>query len=99
VGSFDPKDTERFEALWEAYSRQLLAFIRRRVADEADAEDLLQEVFLRIHTHLCCLPELGKVKSWVYQITRNAIIDYYRLTPHEELPETLAMKGSSGEER
>lgn len=99
MGSFDPKDTDRFEALWEAYSRQLLAFIRSRVSDEADAEDLLQEVFLRIHSHLCCLPELGKIKSWVYQITRNAIIDYYRRRRlYEELPETLADEAEEPEE-
>jgi RNA polymerase sigma-70 factor (ECF subfamily) len=99
MDSFDPRNSERFEDLWEAYSRQLLAFIRSRVSDEADAEDLLQEVFLRIHTHLCCLPELGKIKSWVYQITRNAIIDYYRARrPHEELPETLADEAEATEE-
>ena len=37
--------TEPLEALWDQYCCQLLAFIRRRVSDEAEAEDLLQEVF------------------------------------------------------
>lgn len=70
--------SEPLEALWEQYSRRLLAFIRRRVSNDADAEDILQEVFLRIHRSLCCSDDWGKPDSWVYQITRNLIIDYYR---------------------
>ena len=81
----------RLETIWDQYSAQLLAFIRSRVADEYASEDLLQEVFLRIHLNLCCLRNLSKLESWVYQITRNAIIDHYRsridtLELHENLP-------------
>jgi len=81
----------RLETIWDQYSEQLLAFIRSRVADEYASEDLLQEVFLRIHLNLCCLRDLSKLESWVYQITRNAIIDHYRsridtLELHENLP-------------
>ncbi len=66
------------------------AFIRGRVADEDDVEDLLQEVFVRIHTHLCCLRDLSKLESWIYQIARNAIIDHYRSRrPGVELSESI----------
>jgi RNA polymerase sigma-70 factor, ECF subfamily len=53
----------RLETIWDQYSAQLLAFIRSRVADEYASEDLLQEVFLRIHLNLCCLRDLSKLES------------------------------------
>jgi RNA polymerase sigma-70 factor (ECF subfamily) len=68
----------------------LKAFIQSRVADEDDADDLLQEVFIRIHTRLCSLRDLSKLESWIYQITRNAIIDHYRSRrPGVELSESI----------
>jgi RNA polymerase sigma-70 factor (ECF subfamily) len=82
--------TIQLESLWEQYCCRLDAFIRSRVADEDDVEDLLQEVFIRIHTHLCCLHDLTKLESWVYQIARNAIIDHYRSRrPGVELDESI----------
>jgi RNA polymerase sigma-70 factor (ECF subfamily) len=56
----------------------LRAFIGARVTDPADADDILQEVFLRIHRHLDSLKRADRLHAWVYQITRNAIIDCYR---------------------
>lgn len=37
-----------------------------------------QEVFLKIHQHADQLREVKRLESWIYQITRNLIIDYYR---------------------
>lgn len=82
------------ERAWAALHEPLLAFFRTRVRDEAAAEDLLQEVFLRIHTHAGALRAEEKLESWIYQIARHRLIDYYRkqkpLLPLEEVdPETL----------
>ena len=80
----------KLETLWEQYCCQLKAFIQSRVADEDDADDLLQEVFIRIHTRLCSLRDLSKLESWIYQVTRNAIIDHYRSRrPGVELSESI----------
>lgn len=68
---------DQLKAMWDRYCCRLLAFIRGRIADEAEAEDMLQEVFIRIHRNLCC-QEWNKPESWIYQITRNLIIDHYR---------------------
>src|SRR5207245_230425 len=68
------------EHVWEAFHVPLQQFIRRRVSDEATAEDVLQDVFLKIHQHVEMLKDTKKLESWIYQITRNAIIDYYRST-------------------
>jgi RNA polymerase sigma-70 factor (ECF subfamily) len=66
------------EQAWEAFHVPLQHFIRRRVSDEETTKDVLQEVFLKIHQYIDTLKETKKLESWVYQITRNAIIDSYR---------------------
>ncbi|HEY1348186.1 MAG TPA: RNA polymerase sigma factor SigZ [Ktedonobacteraceae bacterium] len=72
------------EQAWEAFHTPLHQFIRRRVADEATAQDLLQEVFLKIHQQGTSLRDARSLESWIYQITRNLIIDYYRSRQHRE---------------
>ena len=78
------------EQLWETFSGPLHQFIRRRVHDPHSAEDILQDVFLKIHTHIDSLRTHDRLTSWIYQITRNAIADYYRAQrPTAELAETI----------
>jgi RNA polymerase sigma-70 factor (ECF subfamily) len=64
--------------VWEGFRHSLRQFIAKRVQDEDDAEDILQDVFLKIHDNIDKFRDDTKIKSWVYQITRNAIIDHYR---------------------
>ena len=64
--------------LWTQLHERLLSFIRRRVRNQSDAEDILQEVFARVHANIGSLVNRQRVQSWVYQITRHAIVDYYR---------------------
>ena len=81
----------RSEQIWEEYHARLHGFIQSRVGDASVADDILQEVFLRIHSRIDTLKEDRKIQSWIYQIARNAIIDHYRAYKKmEELPETLA---------
>ena len=66
------------ERIWDSFSMKLKQFILGRVPDKSTAEDILQEVFLKIHSRIRTLKDEDKIESWVYQITRYAIIDYYR---------------------
>jgi RNA polymerase sigma-70 factor (ECF subfamily) len=66
------------EGIWQELHTNLRAFIARRVPPE-DVDDLLQEVFVRIHRGLATLAQRERVQAWVYQITRNTIADYYRV--------------------
>lgn len=78
------------EMIWNEFGERLRAFILKRVRDEAVAADLLQDVFLKIHARVAMLRESEKLRAWLYQITRNAIHDYYRRRqPLQELPEEL----------
>jgi RNA polymerase sigma-70 factor (ECF subfamily) len=72
--------------IWSEFGHRLRGFIVRRVASDADADDILQEVFLRIHRHAGTVERRERLTSWLFQVTRNAIIDYYRATERRELP-------------
>jgi RNA polymerase sigma-70 factor (ECF subfamily) len=66
------------ETIWQEFAGPLRGFIRKRVANEHDSDDILQQVFLKIQTRLALLRDSEKLQGWLYQITRNAIIDHYR---------------------
>ncbi|HLX55636.1 MAG TPA: RNA polymerase sigma factor SigZ [Ktedonobacteraceae bacterium] len=66
------------EKVWEEFHPRLKQFILKRIPDEQNAEDILQEVFLKIHARIGTLRDEEKLQSWMYQITRNVIADYYR---------------------
>ena len=66
------------ENIWLGFRTKLLAFILSKIPDRMTAEDILQEVFIRIHLHMDSLRDETKIKPWLYQITRNIINDHYR---------------------
>ena len=66
------------EGVWDEFDSGLRGFIRGRVRDHHAAEDILQEVYLKIHAHIGGLRDEERVQSWVYQVARNAIADHYR---------------------
>jgi RNA polymerase sigma-70 factor (ECF subfamily) len=76
---------EKTELVWREFADPLRRFLRARTKCEADAEDLLQEIFLRIQKRLPTLHDTSKMQGWVYRIARNAVIDHYR-TRHDHLP-------------
>ena len=53
------------EKVWEEFNTRLKLFILKRVQDEPSAEDILQDVFLKIHTHINSLRESDKLQSWI----------------------------------
>jgi RNA polymerase sigma-70 factor (ECF subfamily) len=83
-------EADHLEQVWHEYSSRLLAFIRGKVGGRADAEDILQEVFLRVHTGLCCREAVGRLDRWIYRVARNLIIDHYRRRrPVGDISDTL----------
>ena len=81
--------------VWSNFSQRLRSLIGAKVADPADADDILQEVFLKVHLRLDTLQDESRLAPWLYQITRHAITDYYRgrrpmVELHEDLAETPA---------
>jgi RNA polymerase sigma-70 factor (ECF subfamily) len=89
------------EIIWPQIHDALRGFIAKRVRDQADADDILQEVFLRIQRGLDGLKDSRKLLSWLYQIARRAVVDHYRQPARRrEQPAGLAidLEGSVGAE-
>jgi len=79
------------ERIWKEFYAKLKRFIIKHVSNVDTAEDILQKVFIKIYSHLDTLREEKKLQNWIYKVTRNAIIDYYRSQkPRAKLPETLS---------
>ncbi len=62
----------------QAHRDELYRFVLKRVRDEAAAEDIVQEVWLKAYARQSSLRHASKLRPWLYQITRNAIVDHYR---------------------
>jgi RNA polymerase sigma-70 factor, ECF subfamily len=82
--------TPTLEQIWDEFAEKLRGFIQKRVTDPAAAEDILQDVFLKIARRLDQLEDSAKLQGWIYLIARHAVIDYYRARKTTlELPDTL----------
>ncbi len=68
------------EQIWRELNNRLRQFVRSRITSIADVDDVLQSVFLSIHTRLDDLRNVDRLESWVFQITRNAVTDHFRKT-------------------
>lgn len=87
------------EQIWIELADKLRGFIRRRVSNDAEAEDILQDVFLKIVRRAEDLPEPAKLQGWIFLIARNAIIDHYRMRKETvAVPETLAAEADTAPE-
>ncbi|PZD97364.1 RNA polymerase sigma factor SigZ [Paenibacillus sambharensis] len=79
------------EEVWTSFHSPLHKFIVGKTGNRAAADDILQDVFVKILKRLDTLQEEEKLRAWMYQITRHAIVDYYRKEKRmEELPEQLS---------
>jgi RNA polymerase sigma-70 factor, ECF subfamily len=64
--------------VFQQYEQELLGFIRKRLKDKHQSEDVLNEVLMKIYRHCEKLPKVKNNRAWLYQITRNALNDYFR---------------------
>lgn len=88
------------EKIWHEYHARLRSFIKSRVFDDTATDDTLQNVFLKMHTGLGSLKDETKLQSWLYQIARNAIIDYFRAQkPTVDIPEWLPQPETDPDEK
>ena len=83
------------EAIWMKVQAKLKAYIRMKIRDDASADDVLQEIFLKMHQNLHQLREEEKAEYWLFRIAQNAVNDHFRRrrdqylqTPEPEAPPT-----------
>jgi len=81
------------EDIWNEFSGRLRAFIVGRLPDPDDADDVLQDVFVKLHTRIDSLRDEDRLAPWLYQIARNTVADYYRARrPTVALSETVTVE-------
>jgi RNA polymerase sigma-70 factor (ECF subfamily) len=77
---------------WGDLEAKLRPFIARRVPAGADVDDVLQDVFLRMHRGLAGLRDRERLGPWVYQIARNASIDHARSSARHQVEESNGLE-------
>ena len=87
-------------AAWQDYRGALVKFVRTRVNDATAAEDIVHDVLVRAYERRETLRDEAKTGAWLFQMTRNAIVDHYRSRrPAEDVPDELAAPESEGSAR
>jgi len=66
------------QQIWEKYHQDIKQFILSKIKNEDIANDVLQEIFIKIHTKIDSLKDQDKLKSWIFMIARNTVLDYFK---------------------
>lgn len=75
---------------WAACETELLGFLRHRVGHVEDAEEVLQEVFIKAMRQGTQFCSIDNPRAWLFQVARNALADRLRVSrEHDSLPEDL----------
>lgn len=93
-------DDDAIEAFVRKYYPVLLRYCHFHIKNQADAEDAVQEVFVRFFSTLSVYQHYGKVQNYLYVIAANLCRDSYRKPgelPEEELPESPGRGNGAGE--
>ena len=85
---------QRISEVVERERSRLLHFIRRRVPDPRDAEDILQDVLCKLVEANCLLMPIDHVAGWLFRVARNRIVDLFR----EKKPERFGDASVPGED-
>jgi len=81
------EQNRRISEVIQQERRRLFHFIRQRVDDEGDAEDILQDVFYELTEAYRLMKPIEQVGAWLYRVARNRIIDRFRKKkPAAEVP-------------
>jgi RNA polymerase sigma-70 factor (ECF subfamily) len=79
---------------WSDLYQELFSFVHKKVKDRPTAEDIVQDVFIKVHTKSSQLKDEEKISGWIYQITRNAIADHFRQVSKNIEPVNVDWEGN-----
>jgi RNA polymerase sigma-70 factor (ECF subfamily) len=71
-------DHTTFEQFLDRWQNDIYRMIRSRVNTPADAEDIMQDVLLKLYRGLESFRGESRLRTWIYRLVKNAIADYYR---------------------
>lgn len=70
------------DIIWNQYANQMRTFIRSQIHDEQTTDDILQNVFVKIHSDVTQIDKIGNMKAWLYRMAKNMMVDYFRSLKH-----------------
>jgi RNA polymerase sigma factor (sigma-70 family) len=73
-----PKETEKIGTVYKDERNRLLGYIRNRVPDGIEAEDILQDVFYQLTVGFRDIRRIENLTAWIYKVTDNRITDLFR---------------------
>ncbi len=79
-------DSDAFAFFYDQYVSRIYRFVLIKVADRQLAEDLTQDIFLKVWQHLVDKKNVRSFQAFIFRIARNTVFDYYRQSQKQELP-------------
>lgn len=79
-------DSNAFVFFYDKYVKNIYRFVLIKVSNKEVAEDLTQDIFLKIWQHLVDKKNIDNFRAFIFRIARNSVIDYYRKNNRQELP-------------
>ncbi len=79
-------DSDAFAFFYDKYVTRIYRFVYIRTSNQQTAEDLTQDIFLKVWQHLVDKRDIRSFQAFIFRIARNSIIDHYRLSNKQELP-------------
>lgn len=67
-----------FDSLWKNYELELTNFVSSKLYDKASIADVMQEIAIKIYNNIESLDKIENLRAWLYRVTRNTIIDFYK---------------------
>jgi RNA polymerase sigma factor (sigma-70 family) len=88
-----PKESEKISTAYNSERKKLLGYIRNRIPGGVEAEDILQDVFYQLTVGFRDLDRIENLTAWLYKVTNNRIIDFFR----KKRPVNISYTEISGE--
>lgn len=88
-------DAAAFERLVDAYTHRIAGFFHRLTGSRHDAEDLAQEVFVRVVRMIGSYEHTGRFEAWIFRIAANLARDRVRLAKRNASPASLGCDGGT----
>ncbi len=87
IKTVDMKSAElkKFEEVVNDYQKTIINFHYRFIGDKFEAENLAQETFIKVYLKFQTLKDPKKMKSWIFSIARNVVIDFFRRNKNREI--------------
>jgi RNA polymerase sigma factor (sigma-70 family) len=78
-----PKESKRITSAYENEHNRLLGYIRRRIPNHVEAEDILQDIFYQLTVGFNDIRRIENLTAWLYKVADNRIIDLFRKRKHD----------------